>query len=161
MHRYFPPWLASVADPLAILSALVAAILAPDVFKPLVGCLSAAICLWWFMDGKPWDRRLGYAVVSSTLGYPLGVTLTALIAWFWPGWPHMADIGVYASATLVSIYIAQTLRGVFKAWSADPGELADLIKDVLHRWAGRGVRRPAAPPAASPAEGGGNDQPRS
>ncbi|WP_375549433.1 hypothetical protein ABWI01_03320 [Oceanicaulis alexandrii] len=147
LHRFLPPAWAElvVSVPLALVSIL-GLLISPDVLMPLAGCFAGGFFVWWSLDSKPWHRRVGYALVSMVLGAGFGYAGGHLTAWFLTGWPVQANVGVYILATLISVYVARGIRGVAKAWTDDPEELAELIKDILHRIAGRGVRRPSAAP---------------
>ena len=150
-HRLFPqPWMALFLEtPLALVSML-ALLATPEILQPLAAAFAGAVGVWWFLDGRPWHRRIGYALVSAMLGLPMGLLADALAGVFWGAWPAEGRPGMVIGAVLISVYVAKALRGVAKAWTDDPEELAELLKGVIHRWAGRGVRRPPAPPAEPP-----------
>lgn len=131
-----------VEAPVAM-AAFVSFLLAPDIVKPVLGCFAGALFVWWQSDKKRWDRRLGYTFVSLVLGAVFGYSVLPLVRWLWPGFPPEFDVAVYCFATLAGIYIAGFVRAVFRAWTDDPEEAANLVKDVVRRWARRDRRPPS------------------
>lgn len=115
------------------LAAGFAFLLAPDVARPLLGAFAGAIFVWWQVDKKRWDRRLGYAVVSFALGLVFGHAAWALQDWLGLGLPVGIQPALYCGATLASIYVATFFRSVGDGLTDNPEETAALIRGFIRR----------------------------